>query len=262
MGRNSTLLIGLTLCFAGGCATQADVQGLRRDIYRAKRNIAEVRTSLESVRRDVEVLGGQVERMRHAGRVKAGPSGQADTVGYERMMRLEDRVAKLEMQLESEGRVGVGEPPAGTEQGANRPLARREINVCGAYETDPTAPEEMRGAGKAMNEGNYELAISQYRGFLRSNPTSPWADDAQFCIGDSYFKLRDYSTAIYEFDNVRVKYPSSDKIPMALLKSGYGFVKLGNDRDAKLFFEKLVRDYGSSQEAIKAKSELQSLRAN
>lgn len=249
------LLVAPVSLLTPGCATQADVQKLERDLYRVNR---QTRSSLESIRRDLETLAGQVAELRHTrGPARGGGSGG---VSYERLMRLEDRVAKLEMELERRGAATV-EAPDEAQPPGGEPVPR-EPDVCAAYAADPNAPEEMQQGGRAIGEGNYELAISEYRGLLRRQPSSPLADDAQFCIGESYFRLGDYSTAIYEYDNVRVKYPSSDKIPMALLKSGQGFVKLGNTRDARLFFQKLVRDYGSSQEAIKARQELESLGAD
>lgn len=253
LGYPLFLLLGGIL--PSGCATQADVQKLQRDLYRVNR---ETRTSLESIRRDVETLAGRVARLRHERGQGRGGAGVDSGVSYERIVRLEDRVAKLELELEA-GRARVAPPPQTETPAPGAEPPKRELNVCAAYAADASAPEEMQRAGRATGEGNYEMAISEYRGLLRRSPASPLADDAQFCIGEAYFELGDYSTAIYEYDNVRVKYPSSDKIPGALLKSGYGFVKLGNRRDARLFFQKVVRDYGSSQEAIRARQELESL---
>ena len=66
----------------------------------------------------------------------------------------------------------------------------------------------------------------------------------------------DLPQAIQEFERVFHQYPSSEKVPAALLKIGYSNLELQKPATARAVFRQLVRSYPKSPEAAKAYSRL------
>ncbi|MGH7834276.1 MAG: tol-pal system protein YbgF, partial [Candidatus Binatia bacterium] len=97
--------------------------------------------------------------------------------------------------------------------------------------------------------------------FLKNNPNSELADNAQYWIGECHYALKEFDQAILEFDAVRRKYPNGDKVPAALLKQGFAFAELGDRVDARLILQEVIERYPLSAEATKAKERLKTLRS-
>jgi TolA-binding protein len=55
--------------------------------------------------------------------------------------------------------------------------------------------------------------------------------------------------AILEYEKVLKQYPKGDKVPHALLKQGFAFLGLGDRVDAKLLFQKVMKEYPQSPQA-------------
>ncbi len=82
---------------------------------------------------------------------------------------------------------------------------------------------------------------------------------AQFLIGETYFKEGSYQQAAAEYNTVRKKYPQSKYVPQALFKLGMCFEKLNLKDDAKLFYTTVVKKYGRYSVAKEAASRLKKL---
>lgn len=107
-------------------------------------------------------------------------------------------------------------------------------------------------ATRQMGNGDYDEAIQSYRNFLHENQASPYADDAQFWIGESYFRKGQYHRAIIEFNQVSINYGSGDRAPAALLRQAEAFRIVGDRVDARLSLQKVINKYPGTGEAAKA----------
>ncbi len=128
----------------------------------------------------------------------------------------------------------------------------------------PTVPTELRGSGyddavRSFVEEQYDDAIQYFRDFVHGNSTSPYADDAQYWIGESYLRKGVYQNAIKEFNQVVLRYGSGDRSAPALLKLAKIFSKIGDQVDARLSLQKLVNRYPGTPEAAEATSLLQQM---
>ena len=112
---------------------------------------------------------------------------------------------------------------------------------------------------KLLERKDYRAAISRFKEFIKKNPQSDYADNAQYWIGESHYALREFDQAILEFDAVRRKYPKGDKVTAALLKQGFAFAELGDKVDARLILQELIDRYPQSQEAAMARQKLKIL---
>ncbi len=107
-------------------------------------------------------------------------------------------------------------------------------------------------AAKHIRNGEYDAAVQSFRDFIYANPQSPYADDAQYWIGESYLRKGAYSKAIIEFNQVVVKYRSGDRSAKSLLKQAEIFSLLGDEVDARLSLQKVVSHYPGTAEAARA----------
>jgi len=110
-----------------------------------------------------------------------------------------------------------------------------------------------------MTSGNYDLALMGFEEFLRNYPDSELSDNAQYWIGECHYAKEEYQQAYDAFKRVLDVYPKGDKIPSALLKTGYSALALGKDKEGRKFLEELVAKYPLSAEARLAQEKLDSL---
>ena len=89
---------------------------------------------------------------------------------------------------------------------------------------------------------------------------SPLAPRAQYWIGDSYFNLRDFKSAIASQQKLISTYPDSPSVPDALLNIASSQVELGDTTAARKTMDGLVERYPASEAAEKAKRRLATLR--
>ncbi len=132
-------------------------------------------------------------------------------------------------------------------------LAKEEAAAQGGQAGD------YRDAIGLIRQGQCNQAVPKLRDFIRKNPKSDLADNAQYWIGSCYYGQRDYNRAIIELNEVLLKYPKADKVPPALLMLADAFADSGDKIDARLILQKLVADHGKSEEAEKARQKLQAL---
>ena len=94
---------------------------------------------------------------------------------------------------------------------------------------------------------------------MDQHPKSKQADNAQFWLGEVFYREKWYEKAILEYQKVIENYPKGDKIRGALLKQGFSFLNLDDKSNARLILRELIRKYPDSNEAEIAKKKLKTL---
>jgi tol-pal system protein YbgF len=94
---------------------------------------------------------------------------------------------------------------------------------------------------------------------LKRYPKSDNADNAQFWIGEIYYRQKWYETAILEYQKVIENYPKGNKVQASLLKQGFAFFNLEDTANARLILMELVRKYPKSNEAVIAREKLKAM---
>ncbi len=115
-----------------------------------------------------------------------------------------------------------------------------------------TAPDPNRMYHQAYldyTNGNYEIAISEFREYLKDFPDAEYAGNAQFWIGESLYSMKKYGDALPEFDKVIKNYPTSSKAADALVKKGYTLDALKRPSEAKAAYTEVVKKYPGSDAA-------------
>ncbi len=112
-------------------------------------------------------------------------------------------------------------------------------------------------AFKDMASGDYSLAILGFNEYVKTFPETDLTDDAQFWIGECYYRQKDFTVAAAEYGKVEKNYSNSDKMPSALYKLGRCYGELGESAKAKKYFEETASKFPDTQEAELATEKLQ-----
>jgi len=108
------------------------------------------------------------------------------------------------------------------------------------------AGEPLRLYRQALNllkAGHPASALGGFRRFLARYPRHDYDDNAQYLIGECYYDLKQYRSAIREFRHVVERYPRANKVPDAMLKMGFAHLAMGDRRDGRQDLESLRRLY-------------------
>jgi len=277
MKRSICIYIVLTgLMALLGCATQSNVNTIdnrlsemeMRDAQQSKQGVelksdleqrnqelrkqsAGLRAILEEMNEEIRILNGRLEEMEFA--VKQQQQNAADIENKkeaklnsiaERVEENSDRLNRMDQYLNLESskkRVAAAAPAAP----AKKPSSEDDI---------------YRSAKQAFDQGDFEAARKRFQDFIKRYPNSKNADNAQFWIGEIYYREKWYEKAILEYQQVIEKYPKGNKAPAALLKQGLAFSNIGDTANAKLILQELGRKYPKSNEAKVAAEKLKTLK--
>ncbi|MBU5635955.1 tol-pal system protein YbgF [Geomonas sp. Red69] len=256
-----------------GCASQSDLESVRRDNDEIKNRLFTLDRGLNEVRGEVKE---GVEKSL-AGYRQSLEALQADMAGYQKeMASIRKGGADLQATLESArvdmqlltGKVDdvriLAQKPADDiallKEDLNKRLAALEARMTklekGIEEQQAKAaaalksPEQLYQQGQdALKAGQGAKAREFFASFLVQYPKHSLAANAQYWIGESYYQEKNYEQAVLEFQEVIKNYPDKEKAPAAMLKQGMAFRELGDSKSAAYILKKLVDEHPKSEEA-------------
>src|SRR6185369_17950738 len=98
---------------------------------------------------------------------------------------------------------------------------------------------------------DYAGAEGAFRGLVRAYPDDPLAGNAQYWIGESYYRRGQYKNAADAFLKGYKKYKSGDKAPETLLKLGMSLAALGQKDAACSTFGELKTKFPKAPETVR-----------
>lgn len=127
----------------------------------------------------------------------------------------------------------------------------------------PTDPGNLFDYGrKRMAMGQYDLARSVFRHFLRQHDQHEKADEALLAVGESYHKQRRWQQALKAYGELYEKYAGRSRkntpaiVARALLLAGQALDDGGNCSKAKDMYRLLIRTKRDAPEAETAKTRI------
>lgn len=265
-------LIGLAGCIAP--ATQGDLSTVNRKLARQRKDVQEVRqkqadleTQMDAMKADMQRLGGTVEEGSHYSRkasddVIALQETLAAHIGKtdQDVRRLQEEVMMIKTMLGMK----VTEPAAVPDVKLRDayPQATAPVtppgslaNVAGSLD-----PEEMyNNSYSKLSKGDLKDAREEFKKFLELFPETEYSDNAQFGIGETYYKEKKYEEAILAYEEVIKKFPRGNKVPDAMLKQAFSFLALNDSNSAKLLMQKIIDRFPSSEQAEIARAKMRSI---
>lgn len=209
--------------------TELDSRLLRIERVLANNSLLDLSQQIEAAKAETRTLRGQLDELQH--QVQQTQNQQRDMYGD-----VDRRLAALE---------GGG--------------ARASVNSGGS--TDLPVPQgddraNYQAAFDLLKDGKYNEAISGFRQFLTTFPTSALADNAQYWLGEAHYVNKQYPDALRDFRMVLEKYPDSRKTPDALLKIGFCNYELKNWAEARSSLQQVVQRFGDTTAARLASQRL------
>jgi len=121
----------------------------------------------------------------------------------------------------------------------------------------PKAEKLYAGALALYSHRDYQQATAKFQEFVSVHPDHKLAGNAQYWIGECYYSQKRFAEAAEEFARVEKAYPTSYKVPAALLKKGLSLAELKRMPEAQAALQRIIERYGQSEEAAKAKEKLE-----
>ena len=142
-----------------------------------------------------------------------------------------------------------------------RKLEPRNVSVDGQEAAVvPSEQQTYEAAYALVTGGNYKGAVTALANFLRSYPTSAYAANAQYWLGNAYYAQRDYKNAIAAQEVVVSTYRDSPKAPDAMLNMASSYSELNDKKTAKKTYKELIAKYPASSAAQTAKDRLAAMK--
>jgi tol-pal system protein YbgF len=265
-------------------AARADIRSLHNDVDELSHNLDAARRQQRDLYADLDKRLRVVETRRpagaaapdagaggavtdsggaHAGSSTAGPStgtapGEASP-GATGARTGEESAAS---EAGAAGSVGA----AASESGAAGSVgaAASVTGAAAAAEDSANVPPggdhaNYQAAFSLLKDNQYDKAIKAFRQFLVAFPDSSLAGNAQYWLGEAYYVNRDLVDALSAFQGVADKYPSSSKLPDALLKIGYCRDELKQFDQAKAVLNDVATRFGDTPAGTLAKLRLQQI---
>jgi len=236
----------------------------REDEEQALRHqAASLRAKMDALNEEMRTLSGRIEEIEYLLKRQTQVDAESVKIEEDKIARLantaksnDDRIYRIEQYLNFEPSKQI--PP--TEKAVEQPAANIAPAPAGQIKTESPEDEIYRMAKQAFDQGDSDAARKKFQELIQRFPQSERADNAQFWIGEIYYREKWYEKAILEYQKVIEKYPKGNKVPASLLKQGLAFFNLGDKSNARLILEELIKKYPKSNEAQIAKDKVKDLR--
>ena len=272
--KNKMTIVFIALFLFSGCALQQDIivledrmaylerknQELQRELEQdlnaigrtredSEKNLrtqyAGVSADVEALQQELRMLNGRIEEVEYLVNRKVANYEAAAKTQKARLdeialdaAKMEQRLVQMEQYLSIEGKNRKK-----AAEGDKQPHAKTDKQLYTA-------------ARQAYDNGELDNARQIFQSLIQKYPQSESADNAQFWIGESYYREKWYERAILEYQTVIEKYPKGNKVPAAMLKQGMALLKIGEKSSARLILQELVKKHPKASEAEIAKKKL------
>ena len=259
MRMKTAAAMGILVWVAVGCASVDEFRALEREVIELKRTrnaptdqqqrLADLGVEVRELREELARLNGTVEQLEFA-------LGQA----------------REELQRSSSYPPNEGGGSAGASgfdpDGSGRPIDAPSSGGAGRPTTGLSAEvAAYEESFRLYRSGEFSTAIAKFREFLQTYPSSEYADNALFWLGECYFKEGDFASAAVTFEDVAKKFPQGNKVPDALYRQGLALIEIGGKTDqsaaykgaAREIFQKILDVYPDSERAPEARRQLEKL---
>uniref|UniRef100_A0A831XG23 Tol-pal system protein YbgF n=1 Tax=Geobacter metallireducens TaxID=28232 RepID=A0A831XG23_GEOME len=255
-----------------GCATQSDLDVVRRDneelktrIFRLEKDLggirsetragiettlqdfekeraglrkglADLQATMDATKVDLQVMAGKVDDLSVALRKPADEVNLLKEDLERRLTALEERLAGVQKKVTDMETAQV-KPP------------------------EPATPETLYQKGlDAYRSGNFPGARETFARFLEQHPKHDLAANARYWTGESYYSEKKFEQAILEFQEVIKNFPGKEKVPAAMLKQAAAFHEIGDVKSARYVLRKLADEHPATEEGKLAKERLKTLK--
>jgi tol-pal system protein YbgF len=219
---------------------------------------AGLRVLLDQMREELQAASGRLEELEYGMQQQARADEAARQTLANELSAIRQLVTQNREQITHIQQYLNLEPAPSLPAGAKTspPPARPQTPALAPPKDDAAL---YTAAKSAFDQGDYDNARIGFEKMLETYPKSKQADNAQFWIGEIYYRQKWYERAILEYQKVIENYPKGNKVRASLLKQGFAFLNIGDRANARLILKELIKKYPRSKEAEIAKKKLKEL---
>ncbi len=149
---------------------------------------------------------------------------------------------------------GLATPTSST--GTTKPASSSSSAVpAGAPSADTLYSNGLRD----ITTGKYDLARSEFEDYLKYYSDTDLASNAQFYLGEIFYKQKQYVDAVAAYDKVLTNYPKSFKLGPARLRKGMALIELGQKTAGVRELRDVIKRFPGSDEDRLARAKLKEL---
>ncbi|MDI6687309.1 MAG: tol-pal system protein YbgF [Desulfobacterales bacterium] len=216
-----------------------------KDRYNRTRS-ADIYVVLDGLREEIRILNGKLEEAEYLLKRKIAVLEDVEAKKKDILGKLEERSALNHDCIVNIQKYLNLEPSS----------LDAKIKTVGKTEKQLSEDEIYTSAKQAFDRDDLEAAREEFQKILKQYPNSRHVDNAQFWIGEIYYREKWYEKAILEYQKVIEKYPKGNKVPASFLKQGLAFLNLGEKANARLVLNELILKHPKSNEADIARKKL------
>ena len=177
-----------------------------------------------------------------------------------RLGKVNQQLVDLQNSVQSiDARMATG-APSGTPTGSGSTVP----TTPGAANTAPSGPapsaDTLYSNGlRDITSGKYDLARSEFEDYLKFYGETDLASNAQFYLGEIFYKQKQYVDAVAAYDKVLTNYPKSFKLGPARLRKGMALIEIGQKTAGIRELREVVKRFPGSDEDRLARAKLKEL---
>ncbi len=207
---------------------------LTDELRKANEDNAQLRRSMLDLSGQIEVLRGELARMRGQGEQFARDLAEVQRTQKDLSQGVDERLRKFEPS---------------------------KISVDGKeFVADPAEKQEFDAALAVLRKGEFAPAQTAFVNFLKRYPQSGYKAPALFWLGNAQYALRNYRDAISNFRMLVATDSEHVRAPEAVLAIANCQVELKDTKAARKTLEDLIKAYPQSEASSVAKERLSKLK--
>lgn len=235
----------------------------------------ELVNQIQALQSQVQELQGQVEVLGHQ-------LGEAQRRSRDQYVDLDSRIGRLEgggapapasLGTRDQGMqdIELGMPASGgltPEDAALAPPSTVSTldppagaaSMTGVPSDPVTEQRAYDEAFAALKDGRYAESARRFQSFIDQYPDGALTANAYYWLGESYYVTQNYRVALDTFSTLLARFPASQKVPDAQLKTGYCQYELKQWDAAERTLNDVVAQYPDTTVARLAQGRLRALR--
>jgi len=178
-----------------------------------------------------------------------------------RMAKLDAKMADLQNLINTIQHPPAAPPPTDANLGGSAPGLTTQAQT----QAPSGPPPGMQGdvlytnAVRDHTANKDDIAMQEFNDYLKYFGTTQLAPNAQFYIGDIYYRKQDYANALQAFDAVLEHYSDNFKTPDAHYMKGRCLMQMDRRDSAAREFREVIQRYPDAPIAAQAKARLKDL---
>ena len=181
----------------------------------------------------------------------------------QQLVDLQNSVQTLDAKISGAGApaptTGLATPTSST--GSPRPAgsAGSLAGPTGLPAGAPSADTLYSNGLRDITSGKYDLARSEFEDYLKYYSETDLGSNAQFYLGEIFYKQKQYVDAVAAYDKVLSNYPKSFKLGPARLRKGMALLDLGQKTGGVRELREVIKRFPGSDEDRLARAKLKEL---